>query len=357
MKTQLAAFHHDVVAWEQPGAGHWWGAEQKASDEQFGAACVDWKPMFEFFAAHKRPLNPEVWKVDFATADPGVSAWCHWLGILAQERPLKVSRVRMDYDPAGNIYTGVTENVRRLSFKINPRSGPGSLTLSLDGQVVERVPFPAGTKQLWFIKRSGKWETETRPNATEKNPARTGPFKQAFRNRMLFVYGTQGTTEENAWAYSRARYDAESFWYRGNGAVDVVADTAFRPGRERDRSVILYGNADTNGAWNALLPVSPVVVSHKGVRIGERDTAGSDLACLFVRPRPGSDRALVAVVGGSGLSGMRLTDRLPYFTSGVEYPDCIVFRPDLLTKGAGGVVTAGFFGLDWGVPTGEFVWQ
>jgi hypothetical protein len=29
---------------------------------------------------------------------------------------------------------------------------------------------------------------------------------------------------------------------------------------------------------------------------------------------------------------------------------------DLLTKGIGGVRAAGFFGPDWGVATGEFVW-
>ena len=84
---------------------------------------------------------------------------------------------------------------------------------------------------------------------------------------------------------------------------------------------------------------------------------GGDLACLFVRPRPGSDRALVAAVSGTGLIGMRLTERVPYFTSGVEYPDCVVFRSDMLTKGSTGVVAAGFFGLDWSIAKGEFVWQ
>ena len=90
--------------------------------------------------------------------------------------------------------------------------------------------------------------------------------------------------------------------------------------------------------------------------VGGRKEAGADLACLFLRPRPGSDRACVGVVGGTGLVGMRLTDRLPYFVSGVAYPDCIVLGPETLREGVAGVRVAGFFGLDWGVGSGEFVW-
>jgi hypothetical protein len=65
----------------------------------------------------------------------------------------------------------------------------------------------------------------------------------------------------------------------------------------------------------------------------------------------------VGVVGGTGLSGMRLTDRMPYFVSGVAYPDCIVVDAQSLTKGINGVRVAGFFGNNWRVPEGDFVWK
>ncbi len=119
--------------------------------------------------------------------------------------------------------------------------------------------------------------------------------------------------------------------------------------------MIVYGNADTNAAWKKLLADNAVQVQRGCIRIGDREQTGDDLACLFLRPRPGSDRACVGVVTGSGLAGMRLTDRLPHFVSGVAYPDCIVMGPEVLTKGAAGVRVAGFFGLDWGVTSGEFV--
>ena len=79
--------------------------------------------------------------------------------------------------------------------------------------------------------------------SAQKGPQRYGPFKEVFRNHVVLVYGTHGTAEENAWALARARYDAETFWYRGNGSIDVLSDRTFNPAHELDRNVVLYGNA------------------------------------------------------------------------------------------------------------------
>lgn len=367
MKQKLATFHHDFMMHEQPGAGHWWDA----SDEP-GADCVDWGPMFDFFGRHERPLEESVRQVDFVTASPGVSAWSRWAGILGQTHPGQISSVSLRCDPGMRRFSGTTENVSRLDLRLSPIRTQDSLTVILDGQKLENIAWPQtegkaiGKKERGTVTESpmlhlerveGKWSVTGAPSPAMKSPDRYGPFKQAFRNRMLFVYGTQGNAKENEWAYARARYDAETFWYRGNGSVEVVADTAFDPKKEPERSVILYGNAETNRAWNALLPNSPVQVRRDGVKVGDHTLTGGDLACLFVQPRPGSENALVGVVGGTGLSGMRLTDRLPYFVSGVEYPDCIVFGSEMLARGGDGVRCAGYFGQDWQTASGEFVWK
>ena len=204
--------------------------------------------------------------------------------------------------------------------------------------------------------KDGQWKT-TRFSDSDKGPHRYGPFKQAFRNRMTFVYATHGNAEENAWAHAKARYDAETFWYRGNGSVDVISDLDFDAESDPHANVILYGNADINPAFWALLRDCPVQVRRGGVTIGERETRGDDLACLMIYPRFGSRVAAVGVVSGTGLAGMRLTDRLPYFVSGVAYPDCTVLGTDVLTNGAEGVRAAGYFGLDWSVENGEFAWR
>ena len=115
-----------------------------------------------------------------------------------------------------------------------------------------------------------------------------------------------------------------------------------------DDVVQLLGDPQT------LLGDSPVQVRRGSVTIGPRVIEGDDLGCLFLRPRRGSDTACVGVVAATGPAGMRLVTRLPYFVSGVHYPDVTVVGPEVLRHGAAGVRAAGFFGNDWSVERGEF---
>ena len=347
MRQVLEGFHRDFTYHEQPGAGHWWGN-----------ACVDWPPLFDLFAHHRIPADESVHEVNFITANPGISASSHWAFIEAQEHPLARSRVllRLDRDASGlsGRFSGVTENVARLALKPPAYPRTGTFNVELDGQQMTNVAVSASKPKLWFARESGAWRTVSAPSPRLKGPARYGPFKEAFNQRFLMVYGTRGTPEENAWALAKARYDAETFWYRGNGSIDVLPDSRFDPKREPDRGVILYGNAESNGAWDALLRDSPVQVAAGRVRVGSREWQGLDLACLFLRPRPGSDTACVGVVSGSGLVGMKLNDRVPYFMAGVAFPDCTVFDPAVLARGADAVLATGFFGNDWTVEDGDF---
>jgi pimeloyl-ACP methyl ester carboxylesterase len=364
MREHLAEFHADFAYYERPGAGHWWGN-----------ACVDWPPMFDFFKHHVQPAPESVRQIEFHTANPGVSASSNWVTIVAQLRQLEPSMVKLALDPELRKFSGTTTNVARLVLDLAVLSVPrqrevegemvdatvlppdGPLTVELDGQTLENIPWPETEPRLWLRCDAEGWTVISRPAPTDKGPARYGPFKEVFRNRFMFVYGTQGNEAQNAAIYNKARYDAETFWYRGNGAVDVLADVAFDPSDQRDRNVILYGNADANAAWAALLGESPVQVRRGLVMIGQREITGDDLACLFIRPRPGSEQALVGVVAGTGVAGMRLAERLPYFLSGVAYPDCIVLGPEVLTSGTAGIRVAGFFGVDWAVGSGEFAWR
>jgi poly(3-hydroxybutyrate) depolymerase len=351
MREVLGGFHPDFAYHEQPGAGHWWGN-----------ACVDWPPLFEFLKEHTLPDDKDVREVEFVTVSPGVSARSHWLTIEAQEKAFQPSSAHLRFDPQQTRFSGTTENVTRLSLDLEHPAVAGKppefVQVELDGQKLDKIPWPAkGPAKVWLERQEKRWTAGTEPAASLKGPQRYGPFREAFRNRMQFVYGTKGTAAENGWALAKARYDAEAFWYRGNGSIDVLPDTKFDPKAEPDRNVILYGNAETNAAWKPLLGDSPLQVRGGVVAVGEREEKGDELAVVFVRPRPGSDRALVGVVGGSGVVGMRLTERLPYFVSGVGYPDWLVFGPEAMAQGSAGVRGAGFFGIDWSVKMGEAVWH
>ena len=156
---------------------------------------------------------------------------------------------------------------------------------------------------------------------------------------------------------AKARYDAETFWFRGNGSPDVLPDTEFDAKKFKNRGIILYGNADTNKAWTALLGSSPVQVRRGVITIGDKKLSGDGLTCLFVRPIEGSDTALVAAVSGTGIVGMRDSNNLPYLQPMIGFPDVLVTVSKALEAGMAGVRVVGFFGPTWDVSGGDFVYS
>ena len=127
--------------------------------------------------------------------------------------------------------------------------------------------------------------------------------------------------------------------------------------RYRDRTVVFYGNAQTNSAWSALLSDSPVQVHRDRIQLGDRTFEGDDLSAVFVRPRPDSDIASVVVIGGAGPVGMRSTYSLSLFTPFVRYPDCVIRRVDRNRAQDSRPIAAGYFGLDWSIENGEFLFS
>jgi dienelactone hydrolase len=363
MRSRLGEFHPDFVYYERPGANHWWGNQ-----------CVDWPPLMEFLHERTIPEQRDVRKIDFATANPGVCGQYSWASIEAQVRPLLISTIKLSVKPEARTFSGSTQNVSRLTLDLTsfaatrpvekegktvdePVLEPGKpLTIELDQQKLTDVPWPTAQPRLTLYREGDQWRVGGWAPATLKGPHRNGTFKDAFRNNMLFVVGTGGTDEEKNWAQSRARYDAEAFWYRGNGSIQIVRDSEFDAAKDPTRNVILYGNADTNSAWKALLADSPIRVNAGQVKIGDKVFSGVDLACLFIRPRPGSEKASVGVVSGTGPIGMRASFRIPYFISGVGLPDWIVVGPESTEKGVGGVRGTGFFGNDWGLSAEDTAW-
>ncbi len=240
--------------------------------------------MFEFFKERTLPERKDVRHVEFATASPGVSADCFWARVEAQLKPNELSTINIDHDPAKSSFKGTTKNVALLALDVSHLPSDKEITVSLDGDSLKSIR--SAEKTTWLERVEGKWKLTGKPSAAVKGPCRNGAFKDAFRNRVVLVYGTHGTPEENAWALAKARFDAETFWYRGNGSFEVIADTKFNPEADRDRNVVLYGHADMNSAWNSLLGDSPVQVHRGGIHVGAKEEKGGGLACLFVRPRP-----------------------------------------------------------------------
>ncbi len=364
MREELAKFHPDWVYKEQPGAGHWWGN-----------ACCDWPAMIEFFFAHKLPDPWNVPRVDFSSPGPHVSASHTWITLGTQDRIADMSRLKFERSPMPFQITGTTENVKTFAIAIDKLLPPNdpiptSLKIEIDGQSLQIDDLSnwilAHPKQpLWFQKTGGDgdsktWSLAEPPSALTKSQLRYGVFKEAFRNRFMLIYGTGGSPEENRWMLDKARYDAETFWYRGNGSVDCVSDSQWQslqssnPNTTLDRNCIVYGNASINTAWKQLLAKSPVTVEKGKWQLGDQPQRSESVMAWFVRPIESSQHAMVAAIGGTDLIGMQSGQRLPLFSSGTGYPDVLIASPEFLEKGIDAVRTTGFFGTDWGIETGEW---
>ena len=335
MRKLLGEFHTDMSYYEYPGGNHW-----------FGDQSVDWKPIFDFFKWHSSPTDTSVNTIDFTTASPGISASNHWASIHQQFYPLQYSRLQLKRNKVEKTISGITSNVKLLKLHLKDFSSGASVKITLDNQTVQYT-LQGLRDSVFLSNENDKWVIAEAPDLYQKGPHRYGTLKDAFNHKMVYVYGTAGSKEENEWSYNKARYDAETWYYRGNGAVDIIADHQFSLSKYKDRGIILIGNKTTNKAWELLLDDCPIQVERNKVTAGNKAWAGDDLGAYLVWPIKNSSIASVAVISGTGLKGMKAADANQYFAGASGFPDFMIFSLDMLRSGIGGVKMAGFFDSHW----------
>ncbi len=340
MRKHLADFHPDFAYYERPGAGHWWGNE-----------CVDWPLMFDFFKAHKRQEVSDLRSMKFVTATPGVSSESRHLAIIQQISPLEFSSINYEMDEKNKTMNIVSDNVQALKvdFEDFPENQP--YQLDIDGNSFKYNP--GEVRELLFKKKDSVWILDDELSALEKGPHRNGLFKDAFRNRMVFVYATNGTAEENKWSYDKARFDAETFWYRANGSVELISDRDFKYDNYLGRNIIIYGHSDMNSAWKVVLGECPINVTRGKLSIGNKTYNGADLATYFIYPKSGSEAESVGVIAGTGMPGLKATIPNRYFVSGSGFPDFVIFQASMYQIGIDAVLGAGFFNNQWSLSDAE----
>lgn len=344
MRKILGEFHPDLSYYEYPGGEHW-----------FGDHSVDWKPLFDFFKWHKRGIDSSINSIDFTTANPGISSSYRWASIYQQTNPLQYSRIQLSRNRQKNTITGITENVELLKLDVTEFGGNGTLTITLDSTSTVTKELSSGIDSVFLKREQGRWVSAEDPGKTAKGPHRYGTFKDPFNHQMVFVYGTTGTREENEWSFNKARFDAETWYYRGNGAVDIITDKEYSPAKFAGRNVILFGNATTNSAYASLLADCPVKIERNSVRAGSEVWNGDDLGAYFVWPVKGSKTQTVGVIGGTGLKGMQAANPNQYFAGGSGFPDFMIFRLKMLQEGAPGIEAAGFFDNSWALQPGQII--
>lgn len=343
MRQVLGEFHADFSYYEYPGGEHW-----------FGDQSVDWKPLFDFFKLHKIPDDSLVNAIDFTTASPGISSHDHWVSILQQSNPLQLSRIRLLRDRSKNTIAGTTENIHLIKLNLGDFTAGTKVQINLDSNLIIYT-VQGDSDSLFLSFENSKWMVAKAQGSYEKNPERYGTFKEAFNQRMIFVYGASGTKTDTQLNFEKAKYDAETWYYRGNGAVDIIADRDYTPEKYAGRNVIVYGNANSNAAWKTLLSDCPIQVTRNGIKAGDKNYTGDDLAAYFVWPMKNSPMNSVGVIAGTGINGMKAANANQYFAGASGFPDFMIFRLGMLQSGAGGVEMSGFFDNDWKLSKRESV--
>jgi pimeloyl-ACP methyl ester carboxylesterase len=339
MRANLGSFHNDFAYFEYPNGSHWYGDHS-----------VDWPPVFDFFKYHQIKPSNEIEKIEFYTASPGVSSKSHFIEIHQQEVPLEISSFHYKRDSIPGI---TTRNVAALIIDLG-KMGNSSSVIKVDDQEIQ---IENNAVELSLSKNDASWQVSQKPPFNQKGPHRNGGFKDAYRNKMVLVYASKGNLAENEWWYHRALFDAEKFYYRGNGNVELVKDTDFSPEKYPDQNVIIYGNRTNNMAWKSILGNCPLQVENGRISMSGRSFEGDEYGTYFIYPRPDSDIASVGVVSATGGKGMKATYANLYLENGTTFPDVIVVNSSVINEGLAGIECAGFFGNDWSVEKGDFVWR
>ena len=349
---------------EEPGVGHWWDKEGP------GTACVDWPPMFEMFRTRMLPRAGEriVWHARTLLAGVALPVG-DGVRIDRAMYAGKMARVDVLVDRAARKITIKTDNVAGITLGEQVCGDVPACAFEIDGKPAKAAT--RGTRVSVVKLADGRWvDASEGPSASASardgaSPP-VGPFKNAFTGRFVQVYSTGGTAEENAWSLARARFDAEQWWYRGNGRAVLMSDAQFLTKLDAGEiagNVILYGNATTSSAAARLAAGGAADVSRGSAALGGRHLRGDDIGVLsigtFTTSDKGGERAtrMYALIGGTGIAGMRATDRMPYLLSGVGIPDVCVIRSDVWGKGTQGIECAGFLGPNLGMEGAEIVWR
>lgn len=337
MRRLLGTFHDNFAYYEYPGGSHWYGDNS-----------VDWPPLFDFLRQNPIPATKEVDSISFTTAAPTISATNYWIKVNQQEKQYETSRIK------AYLKTDTTlvypENICSFSLLFGQYNMDKPTVIKIDNQQIE----PISSTDIHLVKKDGQWMEVTEINLSEKHPQRQGGFKMAFDNNVVFVYATHGDKKVNEWYLNKARFDAETFLYRGNGSIVIISDREFEPSKYKDRNVILYGNADNNSAWNQLLADCPLKALNKEIIFGDKTFIGKDLGAYFIYPRPDSQTALVGVVAGTGSEGMKALYPNDYFSGITGFPDLMIFDVNWIKDNPAGIKVSGFFGNDWKINSGDF---
>lgn len=162
-------------------------------------------------------------------------------------------------------------------------------------------------------------------SGSKREPRDPEAVADLFEQAEWFVYGTTGSSDEARAALARARFEQQRLWYATGHAPEVISDEEWLDIEEKYASgmVVIYGNRDTNGAWQRL------VVDEEGFEVqrgsarlaGEPDREGEHHAGFALRSRgdvQGAQQDLLVLFDTGPVGTRRGAVRDPRTLTGIE---------------------------------------
>ncbi|MEI7985657.1 MAG: prolyl oligopeptidase family serine peptidase [Armatimonadota bacterium] len=315
MRKELA--DHKMLFWhEEKGAGHWYD-----TDDEPGAGCQDYAPIYDVFAKTRIPKVNEVRDIDFKTPNLAISNQDFWFKILAQEEAGSLSSVKATIFPGLRKYVVTCSNVASFSLDLSPLNGTGKVNVEVNGKAVSVIDLGNGWAKVELVK-----------GANENQSLLTG-FKSVFNKHVTLVLPTGGSAAMQKWARNKARFDSEQLWYIGNGSVDIITHSEYLANIKlySTRNLILYWDdrhIDThlNGHFYR----------------GGTNPIPTPSGELAFTTRVDNGRVVASIYGNE--DSCAYADRIPLFRSGAGLPDFLYLKKTFLKDGLASVTQASFGG-------------
>jgi len=319
LATRLRALGYEVELREPPLGHNVW-------TETYAEGAI-----FAWMRRHRRPARPRHVRLRTARERTNRS---DWVRIDARERPDAFAEV--DARLVGGVVHAQTEGVAGLSFLDVP-GVEGSLTATVDGQTF-CGPMPLSIRRV-----GDAWELGAIDPSERKQPGASGPIRDIFHDRVVFVVGTQDPRHTFI-----NRLVAED-WARPRG-VDVhypiVDDVDVSAEMIAGAHLVLVGPPWSNALharWHAQLPIR-YDEQERAVR-ARRVHRGAEVGAAFVAPNPDIPGRSVVVLAGTTPLGTWRARFLPDLL-----PDWVVF--DGRVANARGQWSCGGARRDDGSPNG-----
>jgi len=346
--SALKKLGYQALYREVEGMGHWWD-----NKETEGIDCVDSDELLDFLKNNVRNPNPK--HIIFKTTDIGLNNKNGWVEIDEPERLYNDSLI--DAEIKDRTVIVKTENIEQFTMHMSSELiYPGEISLKINGQELRCRLSEKDSLSLrkegreFHLEKPRKQKPLKRQSGVEninKSSAFFGPIKKAYFSPFILVYGTRGDSSSTEINLHHARVEAQNWWWRGNGYVEIIPDIEVNTETIRRHNLILFGGPETNAITAKVIKNLPLSIKNDRLVINDQEIEKDDVAFQMIYPNPLNPEKYVVVKGGTSPKSDELAGLFNVIYSGSGLPDFIVYDETVKEKGWGAAIAEGFFDLNW----------